>query len=458
MTVTEIETMAVQDSSDAEDMKSPRSDTTKKRKRDTNTEDELEIDVNLPEPPSKKALRRAKKGKPAKSAPLKEELTDDEDDENGDTKSQTKAQNATKPSKDGKFKTGRAKQTDFGVWIGNLPFGATPETLRTWLIEGANLEVNEIARVNMPAPTAAAPYRNGMKPLNKGFAYVDFNTREAASAVIALSDTNMHGRKVLIKDSENFEGRPEKDSAAGTTEQKLWGDKPPSHRVFVGNLSFETTEDNLRYLYGRCGEITNVHMATFEDSGKSKGFAWVTFADIEAATAAVKGYTFVSIEQDVADEEQTPESADKVEVDQEGMNPERKVMLKREKKGPKRRWWVNKLNGRTLRCEFAEDAAVRYNKRFGKKQADDSNGEGSNDAISNGSKQQNDDGKDALGRDKRPTEPRPGHFEPLKRHASGQRQSRKVDARSIRPGAANAKAARATAAIPVTSGKKTTFE
>jgi RNA recognition motif-containing protein len=46
-------------------------------------------------------------------------------------------------------------------------------------------------------------------------------------------------------------------------------------KVYVGGLSYETTEDELRTLFAQAGAVKSVHIATDRDSGRSRGFAFV---------------------------------------------------------------------------------------------------------------------------------------------------------------------------------------
>lgn len=58
-------------------------------------------------------------------------------------------------------------------------------------------------------------------------------------------------------------------------------------KLFVGNLSFETTADELRELFAPAGEVVNVSLPTDRDTGRPRGFAFVEFASDEAAAAAI---------------------------------------------------------------------------------------------------------------------------------------------------------------------------
>lgn len=61
-------------------------------------------------------------------------------------------------------------------------------------------------------------------------------------------------------------------------------------KVFVGNLSFQTTEEELRQLFSQSGEIVSVSMPTDRMSGRPRGFAFVEFASGEAAAAAIEKF------------------------------------------------------------------------------------------------------------------------------------------------------------------------
>jgi cold-inducible RNA-binding protein len=58
-------------------------------------------------------------------------------------------------------------------------------------------------------------------------------------------------------------------------------------KLFVGNLSFQTTEDELRSLFEQFGEVRDVHVATDRMTGRARGFAFVEMSDDEAAERAI---------------------------------------------------------------------------------------------------------------------------------------------------------------------------
>ena len=58
-------------------------------------------------------------------------------------------------------------------------------------------------------------------------------------------------------------------------------------KLFVGGLSWDTTDDGLRAAFTPYGEITEAKVITDRDTGRSRGFGFVTFATDEAAKSAI---------------------------------------------------------------------------------------------------------------------------------------------------------------------------
>ncbi|EFE38021.1 RNA binding protein Rnp24, putative [Trichophyton verrucosum HKI 0517] len=320
----------------------------------------LEIDLNAPEPASKKALRKEKKAKIKSSSsgttvPAVSEGTE-------------KGNETQKPEKND---SNKKQRTGFGVWIGNLPFTATRETLRTFLTSKSGILDSQITRVHIPD---SGTKRKGVKQ-NKGFAYVDFTSQEIVERAIALSEELVGGRRVLIKDATNFDGRVVKE--ADGDDLKTAGGNPPSTKIFVGNLSFDTTKEHLEEHFSPCGSISNIHVATFEDSGKCKGYAWVEFESTQSSQAAVRGFVKIPDPDDEIEEaEEEVEEEEEEEDGAEGANGA--GTKKKPKKRRMKKVWVNRLQGRNLRMEFAEDSTTRYKKRFGKEKTETKEEAGSN--------------------------------------------------------------------------------
>ncbi|QLL34574.1 hypothetical protein HG536_0G04360 [Torulaspora globosa] len=259
-------------------------DPTKKRK----AEDEIEIDLKSSVPLSKKQKRLLRRGKITLEELNKKFNIDptsvEEFEKENEAKGSSEEENSNSIPSDFDEQKAVKKEKKFGVWIGNLSFDTTKEDIMRFIIakskgseDKIQISEEDIIRVHMPLAQ-----NDGKKVKNKGFCYMDFKTREQMEYVVTLSEAHLNGRNLLIKNSKNFDGRPDKNDLVSMSKN------PPSRILFVGNLSFDTTDDLLKKHFQHCGEIVKIRMATFQDSGKCKGFAFVDFKEEEGATNALK--------------------------------------------------------------------------------------------------------------------------------------------------------------------------
>jgi cold-inducible RNA-binding protein len=67
-------------------------------------------------------------------------------------------------------------------------------------------------------------------------------------------------------------------------------------KLYVGNLSYEVTETQLRELFSQVGETTEVNVIMDRDTGRSKGFAFVQMSEDTAAQDAIRRFNGHSLE------------------------------------------------------------------------------------------------------------------------------------------------------------------
>ena len=59
--------------------------------------------------------------------------------------------------------------------------------------------------------------------------------------------------------------------------------------IFVGNLAYSATEDDLRQLFEPYGVVDKIQIITDRDTGRAKGFGFIEMPDSQAAKAAIQG-------------------------------------------------------------------------------------------------------------------------------------------------------------------------
>ena len=57
--------------------------------------------------------------------------------------------------------------------------------------------------------------------------------------------------------------------------------------LFVGNMSFQTTESDLQELFKEFGQVTRIHMAMDRETGRARGFAFVEMPNDDEAAKAI---------------------------------------------------------------------------------------------------------------------------------------------------------------------------
>jgi nucleolin len=155
----------------------------------------------------------------------------------------------------------------FEAFVKSLPFSSTIEEI-TALFK----DCGAVENVNLLKD------RNGR---SKGVAFVRFNNNESLQKAIAKNGVEVGGRTLVIEAAAPREERPQ-----GEREQRRF-EGGSSSSVFVGNLSYTTTEDSLRKLFAGSGEVTSVRIAKDYD-GRPRGFAHIDFSNGDGAREAVK--------------------------------------------------------------------------------------------------------------------------------------------------------------------------
>jgi nucleolin len=184
----------------------------------------------------------------------------------------------------------------FTVYIGGLSYSTPVEGLESFLSE------NSVTATNVRIVS-----RDGE---SKGFGYADFESKEEGEKCIALNGMELDGRTLRcnVADAKPAGGRGGgrggfggrgggggrgRGRGGGSAGGRQFDNDTPTKLLMVRNLSWNTDNDAL---YGMFGEAQDARVCRFSDTGKSRGFAFVEFVDVETATKAREEHNGVELD------------------------------------------------------------------------------------------------------------------------------------------------------------------
>ncbi|KAI7748554.1 hypothetical protein M8C21_008484, partial [Ambrosia artemisiifolia] len=152
------------------------------------------------------------------------------------------------------------------IYVGGIPYYSTVDDIRSFF-EGCG-SITEIDCLKFPETGKF-----------NGIAMISFRTEAAAKRALDLDGSDMGGLSLKIQ--------PYK-----ATREKKVSDFAPAmvkgyNRIYVGNLSWDMTEDELKKFFSDCS-ISSVRLGKDKETGEFKGFAHVDFADSLSLTMALK--------------------------------------------------------------------------------------------------------------------------------------------------------------------------
>lgn len=119
----------------------------------------------------------------------------------------------------------------------------------------------------------------------KGIAYIEFRDPESVPLALGLSGQKLLGIPISVQHTQ-----AEKNRLANTTAQKP--PPPVNHsgpmRLYVGSLHFNITEDMLRGIFEPFGKIDSIQLIMDADTGRSKGYGFITFHNADDAKKALE--------------------------------------------------------------------------------------------------------------------------------------------------------------------------
>jgi RNA recognition motif-containing protein len=159
------------------------------------------------------------------------------------------------------------------LYVGNISFDTTEDSLKT-AFKGFGGDVTDVF---LPSDRNTGRLR--------GFAFVTLTggTDVANKAIDGMDQSDLDGRSIRVNVSKPREDRaaPSGGGSGGAFNSSGSADV----KLYVGNISFDTTEDILRDAFSKYGSVSDCFLPTDRESGRPRGFAFVTMPASEAETA-----------------------------------------------------------------------------------------------------------------------------------------------------------------------------
>ncbi|KAJ6311685.1 hypothetical protein OIU77_013443 [Salix suchowensis] len=221
----------------------------RKRKREEGESEEkgLEEDGEVKE--AKKAKKKKKKKKKIKK---KKKAKTEEDKAGGEAEGVAEA----KISEDIADK----------VYVGGIPYYSTEDDIRSYF-EGCGT-ITELDCMTFPD---SGKFR--------GIAIISFKTEAAAKRALALDGSDMGGFYLKIQPYKTTKVNKKPDFAPGIVEGY--------NRIYVGNLSWDITEDDLKKFFSDC-KISSIRFGMDKETGEFRGYGHVDFSDNDSLMKALK--------------------------------------------------------------------------------------------------------------------------------------------------------------------------
>ncbi|KAH7321214.1 linker between RRM2 and RRM3 domains in RBM39 protein-domain-containing protein [Stachybotrys elegans] len=117
---------------------------------------------------------------------------------------------------------------------------------------------------------------------SKGVGYVEFKEEESVAKALGLTGQKLLGIPVIVQVTEAEKNRQARNPEAATQSSSI-----PFHRLYVGNIHFNVTEEDLRAVFEPFGELEFVQLQKDENK-RSRGYGFVQYRDAGQAREALE--------------------------------------------------------------------------------------------------------------------------------------------------------------------------
>lgn len=216
----------------------------------------------------------AKPATPAKKAESDSDSDSEEEEKPVQTNGKRKADEAFSTPAKTESSSSSSSSGPVTLFCGNLSFDIDEPTLRKFFQDG-NAELESVRWVEKEGKF-------------KGIGFAILKNSSDTDNALKLNGQDVMGRaiKIEVSTTQSRERTPGAGGAGAKTWEKTPRPEAGTDTLFIGNLSFQITEDNVREFFKDCGEIVGVRWV--EKEGQFKGLGFVQFASTDAADAGMK--------------------------------------------------------------------------------------------------------------------------------------------------------------------------
>lgn len=188
---------------------------------------------------------------------------------------------------------GRRSDADFSpdlkLFVGNLPFNVDSGELAELFGQAGNVEVVEVIYDKLTGRS-------------RGFGFVTMSTvEEVEAAQQQFNGYELEGRPLRVnsgppppKDENSFRGARSGGSFEGSS--RGGGSYDSSNRVYVGNLAWGVDDLALQDLFSGQGKVMEAKVVYDRESGRSRGFGFVTYSSSEEVNNAIESLNGADLE------------------------------------------------------------------------------------------------------------------------------------------------------------------
>ncbi|KAG1368354.1 RNA-binding protein CP33, chloroplastic [Cocos nucifera] len=167
------------------------------------------------------------------------------------------------------------------LYVGNLPFSMTPAQLAEVFGQAGTVETVEVIY-------------DRATDRSRGFAFVTMGSVEEANEAIRMFDGSQVGGRIVKVNFPEVPRGGEREVMGPRMRSRGYINSP--HKIYAGNLGWTVTSENLRNAFAAQPGFLSAKVIFERDTGRSRGFGFVSFASAEEAQAAMEAMNGVEVE------------------------------------------------------------------------------------------------------------------------------------------------------------------